>query len=181
MSKRSRKHGGWALPTFYRDTFLTENDIRQNQAPRIAAPDPNCHYLFDVPANSDLHAADFTRNPPAPSTGQPVRIHITHRENGALVDQEAELIFVGNGGVTRQVHNRNVDPGWIVVLPIEGEYTIHVQNLRDARTGVEIYVDGFQKENKRFLGLQPLELKTLKCHIVKTEEEFELDSSRAGS
>jgi hypothetical protein len=74
-----------------------------------------------------------------------------------------------------------VDPGWVIVLPIEGEYTIHVQNLRNKRTGVDIYIDGFKNENKRFLGLDPHQTQSLKCHIIKTEDEFELEGSRGGS
>jgi hypothetical protein len=105
---RHRPSRQWR-PNFYRDTFLMANDIPRTYATQpIVAPDPNCHYLFDVPEDSDLNTADFTRNPAVPTAGQPVRIHITHRNNDAIADEEAELIFVGNSGERRQVHNKEV-------------------------------------------------------------------------
>jgi hypothetical protein len=67
------------------------------------------------------------------------------------------------------------------VLPVEGEYTIHVQNLRNVRTGVEIFVDAQGLENRRCLGLRPLGRRSLTLHTIQTEEEFEVDSVHKGS
>jgi hypothetical protein len=76
----------------------------------------NRNYLFDVPASSALYDAEFTRNPAPPSTGHPVRIYITHRENGTYEDKNAELIFVGNAKEKRKVHGKEVRFGFLRIL-----------------------------------------------------------------
>jgi hypothetical protein len=64
--------------------------------------------MCQIQTSSPLHQVQFTRNPSPPSTDQPVRIHITHHENGSNVDQEAEAIFVGSAVERRQVHYKEV-------------------------------------------------------------------------
>eukprot|EP01122_Echinamoeba_exundans_P016338 TRINITY_DN8249_c0_g1_i1.p1 TRINITY_DN8249_c0_g1~~TRINITY_DN8249_c0_g1_i1.p1 ORF type:complete len:196 (-),score=30.77 TRINITY_DN8249_c0_g1_i1:306-893(-) len=141
----------------------------------------NRNYIFDVPATSALYDSEFTRNPALPSAVHPVRIWITHRENGTFVDKNAELIFVGNAEEKRQIHGKEVDPGWVIILPIEGEYTINVQNQLCEKLGVEIFVDGSELANKHFLALPPYESRSATFHMVKTEEDFELDPDEAAT
>jgi hypothetical protein len=74
-----------------------------------------------------------------------------------------------------------VEPGWVIVLPIEGEYTIHAQNQLNENLGMEIHIDGLDLANKHFVSLTPFESKSSTFHMVKTSDDFELEPSKAGT